>query len=206
MTVKELAERSGIFHGTLLRYLNNHREIPVPALYEVAAALEVEPRALVARAEARLAAEKGTPSTSTLRFDEASDVQASPAEVGRRISMLVGVLARGRGSKYGYREISPRLLERGVRFGVDEWARLLEGHATTTPDVNTLEVIADVLGTEPAYLLGAAGDPDVVRIDSQLEFLRALQSGQVEGIAARTTSDVTPETLRAITAHLKHEG
>jgi transcriptional regulator with XRE-family HTH domain len=205
VTVKQLAERAGIFHGTLLRYLNNHRDMPVPVLYDVAMALDVDPAALVDRAAARLAAESRAPS-GQLTFDEADGAdEPDPSEVGRRIALLVSVLARGRGSAHGYKEIAPLLLERGVRFSQEEWAELLEGSAVRAPGRRSLEAIADVLGIDGVYLTGAVGDPEVVRIEAQLDFLRALHESKVEGLAARGSDDITPETLRAITSSLRHE-
>jgi transcriptional regulator with XRE-family HTH domain len=212
MTVKQLAEKAGIFHGTLLRYLNNHREMPVPVLYDVAVALDVDPGVLIDRAAARLAAESARPSPDQLSFAEPTGrselsgrAAPEPHEIGRRIALLVAVLARGRGSEHGYKEIAPLLLQRGVRFSQDEWARLLEGRAAKSPSDESLEAIADVLGAEAIYLTGASEDPEVIRIDAQLEFLRALHESKVEGLAARGSDDITPETLRAITASLRHE-
>lgn len=206
MTVKQLAEKAGIFHGTLLRYLNNHRDMPVPVLYDVAVALDIDPGVLIDRAAARLAAESARPAPAQLSFAEPTDRQEpGPREIGRRIALLVAVLARGRGSEHGYREIAPLLLQRGVRFGQGDWSQLIEGRSTVLPSRASLEAIADVLGTEAVYLTGASGDPEVVRIDAQLEFLRALHESKVEGLAARGSDDITPETLRAITNSLRHE-
>lgn len=212
MTVKQLAEKAGIFPGTLLRYLNNHRDMPVPVLYDVSVALDVDPGVLIDRAAARLAAESARPAQPQLSFAEPTGrpepsgrTEPDPQEIGRRIALLVAVLARGRGSEHGYKEIAPLLLQRGVRFSQDEWAQLLEGRAATSPSHESLDAIADVLGAEAIYLTGASEDPEVVRIDTQLEFLRALHESKVEGLAARGSDDITPETLRAITASLRHE-
>ena len=62
-----------------------------------------------------------------------------------------------------------------------------------------------MLGIDGVYLTGAVGDPEVVRIEAQLDFLRALHESKVEGLAARGSDDITPETLRAITSSLRHE-
>ncbi|MGG7507980.1 helix-turn-helix domain-containing protein [Plantibacter sp. YIM 135249] len=53
LTIDELASASGLVRGTLLRYLNGKRDIPVPALYQIGMALGVEPHDIVERATAR---------------------------------------------------------------------------------------------------------------------------------------------------------
>lgn len=199
LSVRELAERAGVFHGTLLRYLNNHREMPVSVFYDIAIALRVEPVELMARAERALSSLR-----PVVRFrDATSSLPPDAAEIGQRISLLVEVLARGRGSRYGYAEISPSLHARGVHFSETEWAALLESDAPSVPTPETLSVIEDVLGALPGYLSGAGDDPNVMRFSDQLELVKELQSGRVQGIAARTTADLTPETLRAITSQLR---
>jgi len=60
LTVEQLAEQSGLVPGTLLRYLNGKRAIPIPALYYIAKALDVPPREIVVRAEKREASSKPT--------------------------------------------------------------------------------------------------------------------------------------------------
>lgn len=202
-TVKELAAAADVFHGTLLRYLNNQREMPIAVFYDVCAALRVDPIDVFARAQRALTGRE-TEAPSVLRFTE-DRARVQPEELGRRIALLVEVLARGRGSRHGFREISPLLLQRGIRFTEREWSALIEGDAVAVPSEEALVAIADVLGTEAGYLLGDVESPEVIRIDSQLEFLREMQAGRVDGLAARTTTDVTPETLRAITSQLKHE-
>ncbi len=202
LSVRELAERAGVFHGTLLRYLNNHREMPVSVFYDVAIALRAEPVELLARAERQL--ESARP---VVRFRNVSTSSApDAAEVGRRISLLVDVLARGRGSRHGYQEITPSLRARGIRFSEDEWGALLQGEASSMPAPEALRAIEEVLGAVPEYLSGAEGDPEVVRFTDQLEFMKEIQNGRVQGIAARMTADVTPETLREITGHLRRGG
>jgi transcriptional regulator with XRE-family HTH domain len=59
LTVRELSEQSGIVKGTLQRYLSGHRDIPVPALYAIANALDLEPAVILDRASARLGKELG---------------------------------------------------------------------------------------------------------------------------------------------------
>lgn len=54
MDQKTLAERVGIHHVTLTKYMKGQRSIPMPVFFEIATALGVSPRTLMERAEARL--------------------------------------------------------------------------------------------------------------------------------------------------------
>ena len=55
MDQKTLAERVGIHPVTLTKYMKGRLSIPMPVFFDIAAALSVSPRALMERAEARLA-------------------------------------------------------------------------------------------------------------------------------------------------------
>ena len=64
--------------------------------------------------------------------------------------------------------------------------------------------IAEFFRIPTAYLLGS--DDDVPeRVDSQLAFVRSLRAKRVVNFAARTLGDVSPETLRSITALLEED-
>ncbi|WP_442892934.1 helix-turn-helix domain-containing protein [Arthrobacter sp. USHLN218] len=54
MTVRELADASGVTEQSLLRYLNEKRDIPVPVLYQICEGLKVSVHEVVRRAELRL--------------------------------------------------------------------------------------------------------------------------------------------------------
>lgn len=54
MSVRELAEASGVTEQSLLRYLNEKRDIPVPVLYQICSGLKISVHELVKRAERRL--------------------------------------------------------------------------------------------------------------------------------------------------------
>lgn len=58
MTIEELVHRSELNRSTMLRYFYNQRAIPVPALYQIAVALDVEPSEILARAALRPLAER----------------------------------------------------------------------------------------------------------------------------------------------------
>lgn len=54
MTVQQLAGKSGVTEQSLLRYLNEKRAIPIPALYQICEGLDIPVHELVRRAETRL--------------------------------------------------------------------------------------------------------------------------------------------------------
>ena len=58
ITVDALATSSGMPKGTLLRYLNAQRDIPVPALADIASALGIDPALVLDRASARVQREQ----------------------------------------------------------------------------------------------------------------------------------------------------
>lgn len=51
VTIDQLAERAGMVRGTLLRYLNGQRDIPIPALRAISTALGVDPGRVLDEAE-----------------------------------------------------------------------------------------------------------------------------------------------------------
>ena len=53
MDQKDLAEAAGIERATLNRYMRGHRSMPMPTFFKIAAALDMSPKELMERAEAR---------------------------------------------------------------------------------------------------------------------------------------------------------
>jgi transcriptional regulator with XRE-family HTH domain len=51
MTVDELVEKSGLSKSAVLYYLNEKRQIPVPAFFELCRALDVQPSELFEAAQ-----------------------------------------------------------------------------------------------------------------------------------------------------------
>jgi transcriptional regulator with XRE-family HTH domain len=58
MTIEELVHKSGLNRSTMLRYFYNQRAIPVPALHQIATALDLDPAEILSRAAARPLAER----------------------------------------------------------------------------------------------------------------------------------------------------
>lgn len=54
MTIDELVMATGFAKSTVINYLNAKRDIPLPALAELCAALSADPRAIFERAEQAL--------------------------------------------------------------------------------------------------------------------------------------------------------
>lgn len=54
MDQKDLAEAAGIERATLNRYMRGHRSMPMPTFFKIAAALDMTPKELMERAEARV--------------------------------------------------------------------------------------------------------------------------------------------------------
>lgn len=191
LTIDDLVRTSGMVRATVLRYLNNQREIPISALYTLAGALGVEAHAMVAAAEA----------ACVIDTEDENRTPPPPIEVARRIRLLITAQARGRGSSDGYAEVSTALADRGVVLTRETWAGLLAGNETEAAST-VLQDLAEVLGVDPVYLRGSRADSRVEAIDAQLEFARAAHDAGIDAIAARAISDVTAQTLRAVTAEL----
>lgn len=54
MTIEQVVERSGISKSAVLYYLNEKRQIPMPAFYELCAALEADPAELFMAAQKKV--------------------------------------------------------------------------------------------------------------------------------------------------------
>jgi transcriptional regulator with XRE-family HTH domain len=59
-TQKDLAEAVGVGRPAMNHYLKGHKSIPMPTFFRIAEALNVTPRELMARAEARIQPEAQT--------------------------------------------------------------------------------------------------------------------------------------------------
>lgn len=54
MTVADVVEKTGISKSAVLTYLNDSRQIPMPAFFELCAALEADPAELFAVAQKQI--------------------------------------------------------------------------------------------------------------------------------------------------------
>lgn len=72
-SIAAMAREIGIARSALDNYVTGKRAIPVPVVYAVCAALEVEPHVLIARAEERLQAD-GSPTARVTPLRRTPDV------------------------------------------------------------------------------------------------------------------------------------
>lgn len=113
------------------------------------------------------------------------------------------VVAEGN-KPYTYREIADALRAEGISLSRARWAYMLNGEGPLVTNEALLGALARFFQVDPGYLVGADDDlPE--RIDSQLRFIRALRARRVRNFAARTLHDVSPDTLRSITALLERD-
>lgn len=132
------------------------------------------------------------------------DSNSEQQELARKLNLLLDVIVAERNSPYTYREIREGLEDQGISLSRARWAYMLSGEGPLVSDPALLSGLACFFGIDPSYLLGS--DTDIPeKIDSQLEFVRALRAARVKKFAMRTLGDVSPKTLRAITKILEKE-
>lgn len=73
-SIAAMAREIGIARSALDNYVNGKRAIPVPVVYAVSAAVDVEPYMVLSRAEERLRAEAGRRSATITPLRPRSDV------------------------------------------------------------------------------------------------------------------------------------
>ncbi|WP_201293237.1 hypothetical protein [Arthrobacter zhaoguopingii] len=128
--------------------------------------------------------------------------QLSPqAQLARRLNLLLDVVAAERGRPVTFREVQVELDRRGIKLSRARWFYMKEGTGRLVSDPVLLAELCKIFKVDPSYLAGDNADLPQ-RIDSQLEFVKALRAARVKTFAARTLGDVSPETLKAITEYL----
>ena len=73
-SIAAMARTIGIARSALDNYVTGKRAIPVPVVYSVCAALDVQPHVLLARAEERLQVDDGSPSARLSVLRRSPDV------------------------------------------------------------------------------------------------------------------------------------
>lgn len=196
LLIRELAERAGMHVNTLQRYESGHRDIPIPALYDICAGLGVEPRRMVERAEARFLAEQV----------ESDQARRDPVDVGRRIRRVLSLVAEGDFSAEVYRDLKPTLDATGVALSRSDWAGLVAGLSKDAPSEIILRAIASALGADSRYLLGDAADEFVIEYDAQLELLLGLTTASESGVGMRLDVSKARGLLSALTDRFPDKG
>ena len=125
-------------------------------------------------------------------------------ELARKLTLLLDVVVAEGNTPYTYRQIEQGLNERGISLSRARWAYMITGEGPLVTDTALLTGIGEFFRIPPAYLLGTGGDlPE--RVDSQLAFVKSLRAKRVVNFAARLLGDVSPDTLRSITALLNED-
>lgn len=125
-------------------------------------------------------------------------------ELARKLNLLLDVVVAEGNTPYTYRQIAEDLDARGLSLSRARWSYMIAGSGALVTDVQLLTGIAEFFRIPPAYLLGSDDDiPE--RVDTQLAFVKSLRAKRVVSFAARILGDVSPDTLRSITALLEED-
>ena len=125
-------------------------------------------------------------------------------ELARKLNLLLDVVVAEGNTPHTYKQIAAGLQARGLSLSRARWAYMITGDGPLVTDVDLLTGIGEFFRIPPEYLLGSDDDlPE--RVDSQLAFVKSLRARRVVNFAARTLGDVSPETLRSITALLEED-
>ena len=125
-------------------------------------------------------------------------------ELARKLNLLLDVVVAEGTTPHTYRQIAAGLQARGLSLSRARWAYMITGDGPLVTDVDLLKGIGEFFRIPPEYLLGSDSDlPE--RVDSQLAFVKSLRAQRVVNFAARALGDVSPETLRSITALLEED-
>jgi transcriptional regulator with XRE-family HTH domain len=126
-------------------------------------------------------------------------------ELARKINLLLDVVVAEGNAPYTYRKIAEGLREKGVSLSRARWAYMLRGEGPLVTDVRLLTEIARFFQVDPSYLLGSEEGDLPERIDSQLQFVKAIRAARVVSFATRILGDVSPETLKSIAELLQKD-
>jgi len=138
------------------------------------------------------------------RGASAADSSAAQRELARKLNLLLDVVVAEGNTAHTYKDVATALADKGLSLSRARWAYMISGSGPLVTDPPLLTGIAEFFRIPAEYLLGSDDDiPE--RVDSQLAFVRQLRANRVVDFAARTLSDVSPETLRAITALLQDD-
>ena len=125
-------------------------------------------------------------------------------ELARKLNLLLDVVVAEGNTPHTYKQIAAGLQARGLSLSRARWAYMITGDGPLVTDIDLLTGIGEFFRIPPEYLLGSDDDlPE--RVDAQLAFVRSLRAQRVVNFAARTLGDVSPETLRSITALLEED-
>ncbi|GGI42664.1 hypothetical protein GCM10010988_40170 [Cnuibacter physcomitrellae] len=127
-------------------------------------------------------------------------VRARTRELARRIQLLQDLATAERGAPYNYAEVKSALAEEGVHVSSGRWHYLINGEGALTTDNALLRGLARLFSVEPDFLLNW-DDPELPeRLLAQRELIQRIRQDKIQKFATRALGELTPESLRAITA------
>ncbi|TFC51728.1 hypothetical protein E3T26_05830 [Cryobacterium sp. TMT1-21] len=124
-------------------------------------------------------------------------------ELARKLNLLLDVVVAEGNTPHTYKQIAAGLEARGLSLSRARWAYMITGDGPLVTDADLLTGIGEFFRIPPKYLLGSGDLPE--RVDAQLVFVKSLRAKRVVNFAARVLGDVSPETLRSITALLEED-
>lgn len=176
----QLIAESGLSSSTVYAKFRRETAFTVEDLDRIAAVLAVDPAELMA--------------ATTTGAEPARRVDG--AILAHRIGLLVASSPPA-----STEDLLDDLTAHGVPVSPDVWARLTQ----SKQKIRVSQALLDGLGTyfkvDPAYLVAAADDPGVDRLEAQLELRKVLRQKGVRRLGARILgSEVSADTIRAIAA------
>lgn len=127
-------------------------------------------------------------------------IRARTRELARRIQLLQDLATAERGAPFSYSEVNSALEEQGVHVSSGRWHYLINGEGALTTDVALLRGLAGLFTVEPDFLLNW-DDPELPeRVLAQRELIKRIRQDKIQKFATRALGELTPESLRAITA------
>ncbi|MEQ4566231.1 hypothetical protein [Paenarthrobacter sp. CAP02] len=116
----------------------------------------------------------------------------TPADLSRRLTLLLDVVEVERGRPVTFREIRDALADRGVTLSRARWFYMKDGTGRLVTDAALLDAVSDLL-SKPGYLRNG-GD----FTEQQLAAVRHLRAQRVSDYATKQLADIAPELLQDI--------
>lgn len=116
----------------------------------------------------------------------------TPADLSRRLSLLLDVVEVERGRPVTFREMKDALAERGVTLSRARWFYMKDGTGRLVTDAALLDAVSDLLG-KPGYLRNGGDFTSL-----QLLAARNLRAQRVSDYATKQLADIAPELLQDI--------
>ena len=119
-----------------------------------------------------------------------------------RLQTLLDWVEVTRGREVQFKEIAAHLEKVGKPLSRSRWAYMIAG-TRVVDDVELLDAISSFFDVPVEYLRGEGDVPE--KVAASLDLVGAMRVAEVRSVAARAFADLSPETLRAITAFLDED-